>query len=163
MQNAEHMLQALHKLGEKEIPLTRVYRCLFNENLWLNAYHKISSNKGALTPGSQNDTADGMSLNRIERIIDQLKVERFQFRPTRRTQIPKGQNGKRPLGLPNFSEKLVQEGVRQLLEAYYEPQFRHSSHGFRSGRGCHTALATIQHTFTGTTWFIEGDIRGCFD
>lgn len=163
MQKAEHMLQALHKLGEKDQPLSRVYRCLYNEELFLNAYAKISRNKGALTPGTENDTVDGTSLNRIRNIIEQLRYERFRFRAARRIQIPKGKRGTRPLGIANFSEKLVQEAIRQLLEAYYEPQFRDSSHGFRPERGCHTALTRIQRQFTGTVWFIEADIRGCFN
>jgi retron-type reverse transcriptase len=53
--------------------------------------------------------------------------------------------------------------MRSILEAYYEPQFSPNSHGFRWGRGCHTALKEIFHTWTGTRWFIEGDIKGCFD
>jgi group II intron reverse transcriptase/maturase len=163
MQRAEHILQAMRKLGEKRIPLTRVYRCLFSEDLFLAAYDKIARNKGALTPGTENDTVDGMSLRRIRTIINHLRQERFRFRPSRRIRIPKKSGGTRPLGLPNFSEKLVQEALRQILEAYYEPRFKDSSHGFRRGRGCHTALETIKKKFIGTIWFIEGDIRGCFD
>ena len=163
MQKAEHILQAVRKLGEKRIPLTRVYRCLYSEDLFLAAYDKIGRNKGALTPGTEDDTADGMSLKRIHNTIEQLRHERFRFRPVRRTRIPKKSGGTRPLGVPNFSEKLVQEVVRLLLEAYYEPRFSDSSHGFRPGRGCHTALARVHEKFKGTTWFIEGDIRGCFD
>jgi retron-type reverse transcriptase len=71
--------------------------------------------------------------------------------------------GTRPLGLPNFTEKLVQEVLRMILEAYYEPHFRDSSHGFRSDRGCHTALTYLYQKFQGTTWFIEGDIKGFND
>jgi group II intron reverse transcriptase/maturase len=163
MQKAEHILQAIRKMGEKHIPLTRVYRCLYSEDLFLAAYVKIARNKGALTPGTENDTADGMSLKRIHNIIEQLRYERFKFRPVRRTRVPKKSGGTRPLGIPDFSEKLVQEAVRLMLEAYYEPRFKDSSHGFRPGRGCHTALARIHEKFKGTTWFIEGDIRGCFD
>ncbi len=163
MQTTEQILQAIRKMGEKHIPLTRVYRCLFSEDLFLTAYDKIGRNKGALTPGTENDTADGMNLNRIHSIIEQLRYERFRFRPSRRIRIPKKSGGTRPLGLPNFSEKLVQEVLRMVLEAYYEPRFRNSSHGFRPGRGCHTALAEIHRECGGTTWFIEGDIRGCFD
>jgi group II intron reverse transcriptase/maturase len=131
--------------------------------LFLAAYDKIARNEGALTPGTTNDTVDGMSLQRIRKIIAQLRYERFRFRPVRRIHIPKKSGGSRPLGLPNFSEKLVQEALRQILEAYYEPRFRDSSHGFRPGRGCHTALTRIHRHFRGTTWFIEGDIRGCFN
>jgi len=163
MQKAEHILQAMRKLGEKRLPLTRVYRCLFNEDLFLAAYDKIARNKGALTPGTEPETVDGMSMERIRRIIAQLRYERFRFRPARRIQVPKKSGGTRPLSIPNFSEKLVQEALRMLLEAYYEPRFTNSSHGFRPKRGCHTALKEIKCTFTGTKWFIEGDIRGCFD
>jgi group II intron reverse transcriptase/maturase len=163
MQTAEHILQAMHRLGEKRIPLTRVYRCLYSEDLFLGAYSKIARNAGALTPGTNNDTVDAMSLKRIRDLIQQLQEERFRFRPVRRTQIPKKRGGTRPLGLPSFSDKLVQEVLRQILEAYYEPRFKKSSHGFRPGRGCHTALTDLYHKFVGTTWFIEGDIRGCFD
>jgi group II intron reverse transcriptase/maturase len=163
MQKAEQILQAMRKLGEKRIPLTRVYRCLYSEDLLLAAYDKIARNKGALTPGTEDDTVDGMNLQRIRDIIEQLRSERFWFRPSRRIQIPKKSGGSRPLGIPDFSEKLVQEALRQILEAYYEPRFKDSSHGFRPGRGCHTALTRIKRKFIGTTWFIEGDIRGCFD
>jgi group II intron reverse transcriptase/maturase len=163
MQNTEQILQAMRKLGEKQIPLTRVYRCLFSEDLFLAAYGKIARNRGALTPGTEtDDTADGMSQERIRKIIEQLRNERFRFHPARRINIPKKNGGTRPLGMPNFSDKLVQEVLRILLEAYYESRFRDSSHGFRPGRGCHTALASLKK-FRGAAWFIEGDIRGCFD
>jgi retron-type reverse transcriptase len=163
MQRAEQILQAMRKMGEKRIPLTRVYRCLFSGDLFLTAYDKIGRNKGALTPGTEDDTADGMNIERIRTLIEQLRYERFKFRPARRIRIPKKSGGSRPLGIPNFAEKLVQEALRLLLEAYYEPRFSDNSHGFRPGRGCHTALKHVQDKFRGAAWFIEGDIRGCFD
>ncbi len=163
MQNANQILQAIRKLGEKRLPLTRVYRCLFNPDLYLMAYAKIYKNQGAMTPGTQDDTADGMNLARIDTIITAMRSERFRFRPSRRGYVAKKNGDKRPLGLPNFTEKLVQEVLRMVLEAYYEPRFRESSHGFRTGRGCHTALTYLHRKFRPTKWFIEGDIRGCFD
>lgn len=163
MQKAKQILQAVQKMGEKRIPLTRVYRSLFSEDLFLAAYDKIARNRGALTVGTENDTADGMSRERIQRIIEKLRNERFKFHPARRIQIPKKSGGTRPLGIPNFTDKLVQEVLRMVLEAYYEPRFRDSSHGFRPGRGCHTALGSLSYKFQGAAWFIEGDIRGCFD
>jgi group II intron reverse transcriptase/maturase len=163
MQTANHILQAIRKLGEKRIPLTRVYRALFSEDLFLTAYGKLYRNQGALTPGTDNDTMDGMSRQRIQNIIEALRDERFRFHPARRIRIAKKSGGTRPLGIPNFTDKLVQEVIRMLLEAYYEPRFRNSSHGFRPERGCHTALTDIKQKFRGSSWFIEGDIRGCFD
>ncbi len=163
MQTANHILQAIRKLGEKRIPLTRVYRDLFSEDMFLTAYGKLYRNQGALTPGTDNDTVDGMSLKRIRNIIEALRYERFRFHPARRIRIEKKSGGTRPLGIPNFTDKLVQEVIRMLLEAYYEPRFRNSSHGFRPERGCHTALTDIKQKFRGSSWFIEGDIRGCFD
>jgi group II intron reverse transcriptase/maturase len=163
MQNADQILQAMRKLGEKRIPLTRVYRSLYSEDLFLAAYDKIARNQGALTPGTENDTVDGMSLERIRNIIQKLRHEQFRFRPSRRIQIPKKSGGSRPLSIPNFAEKLVQEVLRAILEAYYDPRFLDCSHGFRPELGCHTALAYIKRKFKGMSWFIEGDIRGCFD
>ena len=127
------------------------------------AWGRIYANDGAMTPGPCGETADGMSLAKIGRIIDALRHERYRFQPVKRVYIPKKNSGKmRPLGLPSWSDKLVGEVVRILLEAYYEPRFSGRSHGFRPGRGCHTALAEIAGTWTGTTWFIEGDISDCF-
>jgi len=126
------------------------------------AYGNIYSNQGAMTPGVSEETADGMSEGKIDQIIELMRYERYRFAPARRVYIPK-KNGKlRPLGLPSWSGKLVGEVVRLILEAFYEPVFSDRSHGFRKGRGCHTALGEIQRTWTGTVWFIEGDISDCF-
>ena len=126
------------------------------------AYGNIYSNAGAMTPGASEETADGMSEEKIEQITGLMRRENYRFSPARRVYIPK-KNGKlRPLGMPSWSDKLVGEVVRLLLEAYYEPQFSDRSHGFRRERGCHTALRKIHDTWTGTTWFIEGDISDCF-
>lgn len=163
MQKTHEILQAIRKLGSKGLPLTRVYRCLYNPNLYLTAYSKIYSNQGAVTPGIDEDTMDGMSMERIHKLTELIKAEKFHPRPLRRGYVPKKSGGKRPLGLPNGTDKLAQEALRMLLEAYYEPRFRNSSHGFRPKHGCHSALKQIKETFDGTTWFIEGDIKGCFD
>jgi len=100
MQNAEQILAAIRKLGEKRLPLTRVYRCLCNEELFLAAYGKLYRNQGAMTPGTTNDTVDGMSRARMRAIIDQLRFERFHPRPARRIHIAKKSGGQRPLGIP---------------------------------------------------------------
>ncbi|MEO3892747.1 reverse transcriptase/maturase family protein [Nonomuraea sp. B5E05] len=162
MQSADTVLGVLRDRGGRGLPLTRLYRQLFNEQLFLMAYGRIYANDGAMTPGVDGVTPDGMSLEQIREIIGLLRAERYRFAPVRRVHIPKKNGTLRPLGLPSWSDKLVGEVVRLLLEAYYEPQFSARSHGFRPGRGCHTALDEIASTWTGTTWFIEGDIADCF-
>jgi group II intron reverse transcriptase/maturase len=163
MQNAETVLDVLRERGRRGLPLDELYRQLFNPQLYLLAYGRIYSNKGAMTPGPDAETADGMTLGKIERIIDAVRHERYRFKPVRRRYIPKKDGKQRPLGLPSWSDKLLGEVVRLLLEAYYEPQFSEHSHGYRPRRGCHTALREVARTWTGTTWFIEGDISRCFD
>ena len=162
MQEAAVVLGVLRERGRRGLPLTQLYRQMFNKDLYLLAYGNIYSNHGAMTPGASAETADGMSEGKVDQIIGLMRHERYRFAPARRVYIPK-KNGKlRPLGLPSWSDKLVGEVVRLLLEAYYEPGFSDRSHGFRKRRGCHTALRDIQKTWTGTVWFIEGDISDCF-
>ncbi len=162
MQNAETVLGVLRERGRNGLTCNELYRQLFNPELYLAAYGRIYSNKGSMTPGASAETVDGMSLDKIHRIIEAMRHERYRFSPVKRVLIPK-ENGKlRPLGLPGWSDKLVGEVMRLLLEAYYEPLFSDRSHGFRPGRGCHTALREVADTWTGTTWVIEGDIADCF-
>jgi group II intron reverse transcriptase/maturase len=156
------VLDVLRERGRRGLPCDELYRQLFNPQLYLLAYGRIYANDGAMTPGVTGETADGMSLGKIGRIIDALRCERYRFSPARRVYIPKKSGKLRPLGLPPWPDKLVGEVVRLLLEAYYEPQFSSCSHGFRPRRGCHTALREVARTWTGTTWFIEGDISGCY-
>jgi group II intron reverse transcriptase/maturase len=163
MQSADTVLGVLRERGRRGLPLERLYRQLFNPQLYLLAYGRLYSNKGAMAPGVDGETVDGMSLGKIGRIIDALRHERYRFQPARRVYIPKKNGKRRPLGLPSWSDKLVGEVVRLLLEAYYEPRFSDQSHGYRPRRGCHTALSEVRRTWTGTTWFIEGDIAQCFD
>jgi group II intron reverse transcriptase/maturase len=162
MQETGVVLGVLRERGRKGLPCTQLYRQMFNRELYLTAYGNIYSNQGAMTPGANEETADGMSEEKIEQIIGLMRNERYRFSPARRIYIPKKSGRLRPLGLPSWSDKLVGEVVRLLLEAIYEPQFSRWSHGFRRNRGCHTALRDIQNTWTGTTWFIEGDISDCF-
>jgi retron-type reverse transcriptase len=162
MQSAEAVLGILRERGRRGLPLEELYRQMFNPGLYLLAWGRIHSNSGAMTPGVTAETASGMSAAKIEEIIAHMRAERYRFAPVRRVSIPKKSGGRRPLGVPTWSDKLVGEVMRLLLEAYYEPRFSEQSHGFRPGRGCHTALAEIDHVWKGTTWFIEADIRDCF-
>jgi group II intron reverse transcriptase/maturase len=117
-----------------------------------------------MTQGVTEETVDGMSLAKIDAIINALRQERYRWKPVRRVFIPKRNSTKtRALGLPTWSDKLLQEVIRLILEAYFEPSFSEHSHGFRPGRGCHTALKDIYEHWAGVTWTIEGDISACFD
>ncbi|MCK9921360.1 reverse transcriptase domain-containing protein [Frankia sp. AgPm24] len=162
MQSAETVLGVLRERGRRGLPLERLYRQLFNPQLYLLAYGRLYSNKGAMTPGVTGETVDGMSLRKIDTIIEALRRERYRWSPVKRIHIPKKNGRTRPLGLPPWSDKLVGEVVRLLLDAFYEPTFSDLSHGFRPGRGCHTALRDVADTWTGKTWFIEGDVADCF-
>ena len=163
MQEAETVLNVLRERGERGLPLENIYRLLYNRNLYLRAYGRLYSNQGAMTRGTTADTVDGMSLAKIDDLIDALRYERFRWTPVRRVNLPKPKGGTRPLGIPTWTDKLLQEVIRMILEAYYEPQFSDRSHGFRPGRGCHTALSNVVDHWTGVRWFVEGDIKGCFD
>lgn len=142
---------------------TRVYRYMLREDIYFVAYKNLYANNGASTRGVDEDTADGFSEEYIYSIIGRLKNGTYEPKPTRRIYIPKANGKMRPISIPTFSDKLVQEVMRMILEAIYEPIFMDVSHGFRPNRSCHTALEQIKHEFTGARWFVEGDIKGCFD
>lgn len=164
MRNPENVLNSLSKhSGNLNYKFERLYRVLFNEEMFYVAYQNIYSKTGNMTAGADGKTIDGMSIDRVEQLIGSLKNETYQPNPSKRTYIPKKNGKKRPLGIPSFDDKLVQEVVRMILEAIYEGSFEHTSHGFRPKRSCHTALIDIQKTFTAVKWFIEGDIKGFFD
>ena len=164
MRSPERVLNSLNEHSkDSSYKFERLYRLLFNEELFYVAYQKIASNGGSTTKGSDGRSIDGMSLARIETLIASLKDESYQPHPSRRVHIPKKNGKTRPLGIPAFEDKLVQEVVRMILEAIYEGHFETASHGFRPKRSCHTALLHIQKTFNGAKWFIEGDIKGFFD
>ncbi len=163
MRNAETILAIIRKRGQCGLPVKDAYRLLYQRDFYLHAYGKLYRNNGAMTEGITQETVDGMSLEKIENIITLLRNEKYRWTPVRRTSIPK-KNGKfRALGIPTWSDKLLQQVVKMILEAYYEPKFSTHSHGFRPERGCHTALREIMQKGTGTKWFIEGDLCQCFD
>jgi group II intron reverse transcriptase/maturase len=163
MRNAESVLSIIRGRGRRGLPLTDVYRQLYNPELYLRAYGRIYQNSGAMTAGTAEETVDAMSKEKINAIIEALRCERYRWTPVRRVRIPKKNGKTRPLGIPTWRDRLLQEVMRSLLEAYFEPQMSNHRHGFRPVRGCLTALKQIQKGWTGTRWFIEGDIKACFD
>ncbi|WP_339258545.1 reverse transcriptase domain-containing protein [Lysinibacillus sp. FSL K6-3209] len=164
MRSPNTVLDSLTKQSTREnYKFERIYRNLYNVEFYLMAYAKIYAKEGNMTQGVDGQTIDGMSLERIERLIESLKDYSYQPKPSKRVYIPKKNGGKRPLGIPSFEDKLVQEVVRSLLEAMYEKTFSVHSHGFRPNKSCHTALMQVKDRFTGAKWFVEGDIKGFFD
>ncbi len=165
MQEAEVVLSMLGRKSTEnsDFVFDRLYRNLFNPDFYLLAYSNIYAREGNMTQGIDESTIDGFNKTRVENIISLLRQEIYYPKPVRRTYIPKKNGGQRPLGIPSFEDKLVQEVIRLLLQAIYEPQFKDTSHGFRPNRSCHTALAQIKSTCKGTNWVIEGDIKGFFD
>src|SRR2546429_1504339 len=130
MRGAAAILEIIQERGRKGLPLERVYRLLFNRELFLTAYGKLYRNDGALTPGSTPETVDEMSIARIDAIIEALRFERYRWTPTRRVYIEKkNSTKKRPLSMPTWSDKLLQEVIRLILERYYEPTMSPASHG----------------------------------
>ena len=164
MRDSEKVLSSLAEhSSDLNYKFERIYRILFNEEMYARAYQNIGSKQGNSTRGTDGRTIDGMSMARIHSIIELLKDESYQPYPSKRIYIPKKNGKKRPLGIPSFDDKLVQEVIRMILEAIYEGHFEKCSHGFRPHRSCHTALASIQKGFTSMRWFVEGDIKGFFD
>ena len=164
MRSPERVLNSLSEHSkDASYKFERLYRILFNEEMFYVAYQRIYAKEGNMTKGSDGQTIDNMSLKRIEKLIDTLKDETYQPQPSKRVYIPKKNGKKRPLGVPTFNDKLIQEVVRMVLEAIYEGNFEYTSHGFRPNRSCHTALTHIQKEFNGAKWFVEGDIKGFFD
>ncbi|GHT57560.1 maturase [Bacteroidia bacterium] len=164
MRSPEKVLSSLAEHSKsKDYKFERLYRILFNEGMYYVAYQCIYAKEGNMTKGSDGQTIDGTGESRISELIGMLKDESYQPQPSRRVYIPKKNGKKRPLGVPAFRDKLLQEVLRMILEAIYEGSFEITSHGFRPKRSCHTALKAIQTSFTGVKWFVEGDIKGFFD
>jgi group II intron reverse transcriptase/maturase len=161
--NPFYQLDVIRNASQEGKKITDCYRLMYKKELWIKAYAKLYPNAGNLTKGTSEETIDGFSLTKIDEIIELLKAEDFRFSPVRRVYIPKVNGKKRPLGVPNFKDKLVQEVMRMILENVYVLTFSDNSHGFREGRSCHTALSQIKNTWKGLTWCIEGDIKGFFD
>ena len=147
----------------KDEVFTRLYRYMLRPDLYYLAYKNLYANQGASTKGVDNDTADGFSEQKVKGIIQNLTDGTYMPKPARRTYIKKFNGKMRPLGIPTFTDKLVQEVLRMILQAVYEPTFLNCSHGFRPKRSCETALTSITKGFNGIRWFVEGDIKGCFD
>lgn len=163
MQDPNILLTILSSMAPKpEVKFDKLFQKLYNVELWLMAYQRIAPKQGNMTQGVDGKTIDGTGLERIERLIEELKTSRYKPKPARRVYIPKANGSMRPLGIPSFEDKLLQTVVKLMLEAIYEPTFAPESHGFRPRRSCHTALEQVK-AMQGVRWWVEGDIKGFFD
>jgi group II intron reverse transcriptase/maturase len=144
-----------------------LYRLLYKPDLYEVVYEEIRSDPGNMTAAADGETLDGFSYKSIAHLIESLRDESFQFKPARRTYIPKANGKMRPLGIPSPRDKIVQGVLRTILEAIYDSPygafFLNCSHGFRPGRSCHSALREFGEKWTAVPWIVEGDIRSCFD
>jgi len=165
MQNAKTILSILNQksVRNKNFVFDRLYRNMFNQDFFMEAYRKMYAKPGNMTKGTNGQTIDGFKKSKVDKLISMLRNEQYYPTPVRRVYIPKKNGKKRPLGIPSFEDKLVQEVIRKMLEAVYEPLFLDTSHGFRPNRSCQTALFQVKSTCRGTKWVVEGDITGCFD
>jgi retron-type reverse transcriptase len=158
-------IQTIEKLNQKNKNYKNgdLYRLLCAKDLHIAAYEKLKANKGALNAAVTPDTIQGYSITRIDQCINKLRNCQWHPRLARLVMIPKpNSDKKRPLGIQGPEEKAVQEILRNILEAIYEPTFNPQSFGFRRGRGCHDALQYIDKQFTGIGYVLEGDIQACF-
>ena len=147
-----------HNSNEVNIKVISNYKNL------VSAYELIKSNPGNMTKGVSNETLDGMDQRYLENVQQKLKAGKYQFNPARRIQIPKpGKNETRPLTIASPREKIVQKAIQLVMERLYEPIFLPSSHGFRPGRGTHTAMKQLESQFQSVRYVIEADFSKAFD
>ena len=164
MRNPNEVLNSLRTMASNtDYKFKRLYRNLYNPEFYYMAYSKIYAKEGNMTKGTDGKNIDGMSIERINTLIDKIKHETYNPYPARRVYREKANGGKRPLGIPSMDDKIIQEIIRSILESTHESTFSDDSHGFRPKKSCHTALTQIQKTYRGVRWFVEGDIKGFFD
>lgn len=163
MQSIKTVLKIYNERGKEGKTLERLYEQLYKPEMYAEAYSRTYANRGALTRGNSEETMDSMSQERWDSIIQRLKNRSYHWTPPRYQNIPKANGGTRRLGIPSGDDKILQSALKVLLEAYYEPTFSDRSHGFRPNRGCHSALIEVRQKHKAVSWWIEGDIKSCFD
>jgi len=159
------ILNKLNRMGGiNSHPINGIHKQMGRLELWIAAYAKLSRNPGSLTRGTDSNTIDGTSIETLKALQAKVLTGSYPWGSVRRIWIPKpGRAEKRPLGIPNFQDRVVQEVIRMLLDAIYEPRFKDCSHGFRANKGQHSSIKYVRAWFPGTIWYIEGDISKCYD
>lgn len=141
----------------------RLYNLILLEDLYLIAYQRLKAKKRIIASRPEGESPDDLASNSIGGIIEEIQYQTFEFTPARRITIPKRDRNSRLLSVPSFKDKIVQEVIRIILEAVFEPTFSPHSHGFRKGKNCHTALKDVRVIFAGSKWLMTRDIEKCFD
>jgi retron-type reverse transcriptase len=153
---------------ENPIIHNNLFDLTISKDLIRISYNKLKNNKGAMTPGTIQSTADGMSENLIQKLHEDLKNGTFKWNPVARINIQKPGRSKgvtRPLGLPDFTDKLIQHNISFILNCIYEPEFQYlnCNFGFRPKIGCNNAIKQIRIYTNSMDVAIEGDIIGAYD
>jgi RNA-directed DNA polymerase len=165
MDNVAKEMEHLHKLAvaNPEKRFQKLWENLISEKWLSQAWEEIRHNKGSQTPGTDTLTAEDVDLPRIHRLCERLRNGTYRPKAVRRTYIPKSNGKLRPLGIPSLEDRIVQQGLRMVLEPIFEADFLPCSHGFRQGHSPHTALRDVARMYPRVSWVIEGDIVGCYD
>lgn len=159
----QRRLENLGKLAQAGKRVNGLHRLMRSRILFEYAVSRTRTNRGSATPGIDQETLDGLTIERVNGWVRSLNQGTHHAQPVLRAYIPKANGKLRPLGIPTYLDRMVQDVQRQILEQIYEPVFSTYSYGFRPGRSCHTALTQIQRFWTAAKWFVEVDIRGYFD
>ena len=162
MRDPKIVLKQLSSFKE-ECRVNNIYCNLYNPEFYKIAYQNLYQKPSQMTPDNNGDTIDGMSLERINKLIIKLKNRTYHPTPLRQVNILKKNGNLRTVSIPSFEDKLVQEIIRMILEALYDPHFSIHNHGYRTNKSCHTALIELKRTFKGTKWWIDADIKNYFD
>ena len=165
MDNVAKEMEHLHKLAvdNQDKRFQKLWENMISEQWLCQAWEEIRRNKGSQTPGIDKMTAEDVDLPRIHRLCERLRNGTYCPKAVRRTYIPKSNGKLRPLGIPSIEDRVVQQGLRMVLEPIFEADFLPCSHGFRQGHSPHTALRNVAWMYPRVSWVIEGDIVGCFD
>jgi group II intron reverse transcriptase/maturase len=163
MLSPQEILISLKKRNKSDNKYRKLYKNLYNLDFYKLAYSNIYTKPSQMTKASDDSTIDGMSIDRINKLIEKLRNRSYRPTDLRRIYIQKKNDKTRPISISSFEDKLIQEIIKLILEAIYDDNFSEYSHGFRPNKSCHSALEQIRQKFKGTSWFIEGDIKSCFD
>ncbi len=138
---------------------------LINKDLLMKCHESMDGDKAVGTDGVTKEEYGGKLEENLEALVNRLKQKSYRPQPARRTEIPKEKGKTRPLSIYCYEDKLVQEALRRILEAVYEPGFYNEMMGFCPGKSCHDAIRLLNGMLEKekTNWVLDADIKGFFD